>query len=271
MCLTDTDRWDEMSMVWEYYENFGLTEKLINKAAQYISSRVLVVGSGLGKIVKACQQLGCKAIGIDFSSRMVERSKKLRHINAIQGSADQLPWPDQHFATVIISTGVLEPSKFPQCCNIVLEAKRVAQKHGTLLITVHMASKHLVEKGNELGYFQNNIQYNKRLLELWQSYRNENKLISYLMKYTSLSRFQAEIVIEANINSIYKMGRFFDNIGGHLRKNSINPVRFLNTYYATEVVFFDWKTLYAMLNQTELTLINNIYDKQRSCRLIISR
>ncbi|MBI3034590.1 class I SAM-dependent methyltransferase [Candidatus Woesearchaeota archaeon] len=81
---------------------------------------VLDVGCGTG----LSSVLGCKVVGIDSSHEMVLKARK--RITAVQGNAENLPFPDNSFDTVICVTAM---HNFESIESALMELSRVSRSN----------------------------------------------------------------------------------------------------------------------------------------------
>lgn len=107
----------------------------IRRRVEFFVSRsegkCLDVGAGTGAISKVLLEKGHKVIATDISVNMVEEMKK-KSIEAVVCDAEQLPFPDASFDTVVSSEMLYyldNPDKFLK------EARRVLKPGGTLLLS----------------------------------------------------------------------------------------------------------------------------------------
>jgi SAM-dependent methyltransferase len=102
-----------------------LEEKLIRK---YSSGRFLDIGCGTGPHLSSVD-----SVGIDISLRMLSEAKNKGCRNLVQGRAEQLPFPDNSFDTILCMFTVLN------LCDseiAVEEMKRLLKRGGRILISV---------------------------------------------------------------------------------------------------------------------------------------
>ncbi len=95
------------------------------------NSKCLEVGAGTGVLSKTLLEREYDVTATDISPGMVEEMKK-KGINAVVCDAEQLPFPDASFDTVLASEMIYyldHPEKFLQ------EAKRVLKPGGVLLLS----------------------------------------------------------------------------------------------------------------------------------------
>jgi SAM-dependent methyltransferase len=116
----------------------GLTAQTIKpllKAVGVIAgARVLDVASGPGSVAAAAAVLGAKAVGVDFSARMVEIARAEHpELRFEQGDAEALPFGDDTFDAVAINFGVLHLARPDTALS---EARRVLAPGGRCAFTV---------------------------------------------------------------------------------------------------------------------------------------
>ena len=96
--------------------------------------RLLDVACGPGYVAAAAASRGATAIGIDFSSEMVEEARgRYRGIEFQEGDAEQLSFPDFSFDAVVSNFGMLHLAR-PE--KALAEANRVLRPGGRVAFTV---------------------------------------------------------------------------------------------------------------------------------------
>lgn len=136
--LTDDDRiTSEQDLYLEVFKSAELGEEDV----------VLEVGSGLGFgcVLAAREKQVGKMVGLDLSADQLARAKKIHgdelekfpQIGFLQGSAQDMPIPDQTFTKVI---SVEAAQHFPKVSEFLSESLRVLQPEGTLVITTFFAT-----------------------------------------------------------------------------------------------------------------------------------
>lgn len=96
---------------------------------------VLDVGCGTGIHLERYQKAGCRVYGIDLSSAMLQVARKRLgpDANLHLGDASNMPYPDNKFGLIIMSTVLHEMS--PSVRSVVIdESKRVLDKNGRILL-----------------------------------------------------------------------------------------------------------------------------------------
>ena len=96
--------------------------------------RVLDVATGPGYVAAAAAQRGATAIGIDFAEAAVALARRQYPGIAFQtGSAEELPFPDSQFDTVLMNFGLLHVAR-PE--RALAEAYRVLRSGGCVAFSV---------------------------------------------------------------------------------------------------------------------------------------
>jgi len=109
-------------------------ERLLDAAGVKAGSHVLDVACGPGRVTAAAAARGAKAVGVDFSDRMVEHAKSLfPALDVRLADAESLPLPDESFDVVVVNFGVLH---FSRPDYALVEAHRVLKPGGELAFTL---------------------------------------------------------------------------------------------------------------------------------------
>jgi ubiquinone/menaquinone biosynthesis C-methylase UbiE len=122
-----------------YDDSFGLLTSgaagpLLNAARVEAGTRVLDVATGPGYVAAAAVQRGAVAVGVDFSSGMVERAKhRYPGVDYIEGNAEELEFDDGSFDAVVMNFGLLHLGR-PDAA--LAEAYRVLRTGGHFAFTV---------------------------------------------------------------------------------------------------------------------------------------
>jgi SAM-dependent methyltransferase len=96
--------------------------------------RVLDAGCGAGRMSRYLAERGCLVQGIDLSSRMVAMAR-CNHPDLVfaVGSLTELPYPDKHFAGVMLWYSIIHTPPSGQA-HIFAEVTRVLRSGGYLLV-----------------------------------------------------------------------------------------------------------------------------------------
>lgn len=104
----EQDYFSNLAYCWEFFEQDGLTDDLINQYARHISEPVLVVGSGQGLVSRRLIDLGFDVSSVDSIPEMAHRAKERRGVDTEVVDFISLERQDI-FRTIIVNTGVITP------------------------------------------------------------------------------------------------------------------------------------------------------------------
>ena len=125
---------------------------LLDSACVNRGSRVLDVACGPGYVAAAAVARGAVAMGMDFSSEMVEEARgRYPGIDFREGDAEQLPLSDSSFDAVVMNFGMLHLGR-PE--TAIREAHRVLRSGGRLAFTVWSTPDKAAGFGIVLGAIQ---------------------------------------------------------------------------------------------------------------------
>ena len=108
--------------------------ELLDAAHVTKGTRLLDIACGPGYAAAAAAARGARALGIDFSSEMVEEARgRYPGIEFQEGDAEQLSFPDSTFDSVVLNFGMLHLGRPEQAIR---EAHRVLGPGGHIAFTV---------------------------------------------------------------------------------------------------------------------------------------
>lgn len=116
--------------------------KLVNELVGAGHGAVLDIGCGAGKFTRALTALFQSVSGIDTKERAVESARKTASEEGVQvdfrvGTAEALPWADQHFEMVVFSNSL---HHMPVPAVALAEACRVLASGGLLYVMEPVAA-----------------------------------------------------------------------------------------------------------------------------------
>ena len=110
----------------------ALAEKVVKTAGPLDGARVLDVACGTGSLSRRLTEAGASVTGIDLAPPMVAVARELSSgIAFVEGSADELPFPDDSFDVVTCQQGL---QFFPDRPAAVAEMRRVLRDGGRVVI-----------------------------------------------------------------------------------------------------------------------------------------
>lgn len=128
------------------------TQPLLDAACAARGTRLLEVACGPGYVAAAAAARGARAIGIDFSSVMVEEARRrYPSIEFQEGDAEQLAFPDASFDAVVLNFGMLHFGRPERALD---EAHRVLKIGGRVAFTVWETPDKTAGFGIVLGAIQ---------------------------------------------------------------------------------------------------------------------
>jgi ubiquinone/menaquinone biosynthesis C-methylase UbiE len=122
---------------------------------------ILDVACGEGVLSLKVAEKGCEVSGIDVSENAIENAKHLAEREEIScvfkvGSAEDLPYPDEHFDKIICSSSL---EHFKDDVKALKEMYRVLKPHGKVVLTAdsftYLISDELKERHRKIAYVVN--------------------------------------------------------------------------------------------------------------------
>ncbi len=109
-------------------------QPLLDAAEVGRDTRVLDVATGPGYVAAAAAARGAQVVGVDFSTRMVERARqRYPQVEFREGDAEALPFEEGSFDAVVMNFGLLHLGQPEQALR---EAHRVLRSGGRFAFTV---------------------------------------------------------------------------------------------------------------------------------------
>lgn len=159
--------WKAWAPYWEQVEDRHLSVFVSEQFVEGVESPTLVVGAGQGLIVEHLRQRGLDVLGIDQCLEMSQEARRRRGLDIVGADVARLPFRDEHFATVIVSTGVVDYSVDAEDITAILEESfRVMKRGGTLFVAFYQMPRAIEETLRRIGVIQNQEYRMSRLFEL---------------------------------------------------------------------------------------------------------
>lgn len=146
--------WKAWAPYWRENENRYLDATTVRRLEPNIVSPVLIVGAGQGLLVAQLRKDGFQVDGLDSEPAMVAYAKKRRGIDLIHADGRNTPFSDESYATVVISTGVIDFIDDKEAIRSILkEAIRVVHRSGKVLIAFHKMREDVALALADVGCF----------------------------------------------------------------------------------------------------------------------
>ncbi len=186
--------WRTWAPVWEHMEERHMGTETIKHIYNQIFNPVLIIGAGQGVLVKYLADNGFIVDSIDLDEEMIKYAKKRHGINIIKADARNLPFDNNSYKTVIISSGVVDYIGDENIIEkIINEAYRVTGVNGNLFVSFYMETESLEKIYKNLGVItKENKIYQKRLFLIDEKVNNSFFKLSPLpmiMKWTGKNFF----------------------------------------------------------------------------------
>jgi SAM-dependent methyltransferase len=147
--------WQEVAS--RYHSGFAMVTTqslpaLLDAARVKAGMRILDVACGPGYAAAAAAARGAQAMGVDFSSQMVEEARRRSPgVEFREGDAERLSLPDSSFDAVLVNFGMLHLGKPEQALS---EAHRVLRPGGRVAFTVWDTPDKAIGFGIVIGAIQ---------------------------------------------------------------------------------------------------------------------
>ena len=181
---------------WDKIENRHLSTYIVEKIERYIESPALIIGAGQGLIVEYLLQKGFIADGLDILDEMIHYAKERHNIDLIKGDANNLPFADNSYKSVIIATGVVDYNPDIKSIERILsEALRVTAIGGNMFVTHYRIPPNIERVYRDVGIIDNNNIYRMRRTVDIDRVPKSNPIpgAKLLQKWRGISFFQAMV------------------------------------------------------------------------------
>lgn len=160
--------WSTWAPVWDHIEDRHFGTKTTEFLMDHIKSDVLIIGAGQGLIVRYLMTKGIKATGLDINPNMVKIAKEKYNLDIVEGDAGKLPFRDESYNTVIVSSGVVDyGADEAVIATFINEAKRVCHRGGTILVAFYKISARIEKIYKKIGIIDEDSNYRmKRIFEI---------------------------------------------------------------------------------------------------------
>jgi ABC-2 type transport system ATP-binding protein len=264
--------WNTWAPIWEHMEERHMGSETISKIYSQITSPVLVIGAGQGVLMKYLIKKGFIVDGIDLNDNMISHAKKRNNIKIIKADAKKLPFKNNSYKTVIISSGVVDYIEDEALISkIINEAYRVTSPNGNMFVAFYLENEALEKIYKNLGVIANNKLYHKRIFAIDQMVNSsftKLKPIPHIVKWSK--RNIISIFIYWTFIGITRPKVLFDErntmfgILDQAKKHKLDPDELINSI-PDEVPYKDFNTIKTLLNR--LSIRYNSLVRYRECAL----
>lgn len=187
--------WNAWAPYWEHLEDRHMSTRIADKLAQGIRSPVLVLGAGQGLIVERLREKGLSVDGIDLDDRMIALAKTRRSLEIQRCDAAALPFEDESYRTVIVSTGVIDYlTDDEKIAKTVAQARRVACSRGNVIFAFYQADPALKKIYQRIGILSSDGRWYHmgRMFEIFKTLKvHPLRCVPLVAQWTGSSIFSA--------------------------------------------------------------------------------
>ena len=264
--------WERLTTIWDLLEARGLNPDDLRVLRDSPAGPALVLGAGFGIVAEALRQSGCAPVyGLDQAATMARSAHDRRGIETVVGVGAALPFRDGCLATVLIPTGVLEALGHGERLAIVGEAKRVANRGATLLLSLFRPSGSGAAMGRELGYIVGQTQRNDRMMELWVHCGDRAGQIRHVARWLRCDADEAAARLDRWYAGLQFLYGFFNKIAARLEQAGEEPQDFLRRWWAMPVAGVAEAEIRELLSAASLVPRTDSFDPRRSLWLLACR
>ncbi len=224
--------WDLLAPVWEHFQNAGLDIPNLELFVSRLEGPSLLVGAGQGLVVPPLLQHAPPVLAIDISVAMARRAWLERRVRVVVADGAQLPIPEGSHRSAVINTGVLNAQQPELCLRLLRDLHRVLTPGGQALVNGFVAVGSWAKMGHELGFIEDQIQHNDRLLELWKSSRDPQGLVTKVAEWTGADFPTVLGRLQQHLQEVGGLAKFYDAVAADLEELGHEPVSYLDRAYA---------------------------------------
>lgn len=255
---------------WDLIENHGLNNEVFKIIQPFLTSEVLVIGSGQGLFSKVLNDNGFLTENIDKNFKMAEWAKSRRNISTTFRDIIDFESP-KTYNTVVISTGIInQQSLATELGKTIIEKAISFLKPGGNLILTYFRQTKWTEIANQLGLYGRNS--NNFLF--WQAGGNLNKA-SELFQENGTDPSSIENIFKNHHSILEKHQQQILAVGHrHLEINGTPPDQFLKQnsgYYPFSLSPEEEKLLFNKLSTLASENLFNGLINNEDTRVIVMK
>jgi SAM-dependent methyltransferase len=160
--------WSTWAPLWNMIEDRHFSTRVAESLLDQMKSDVLIIGAGQGVIVRYLMKKGINAVGLDINPNMVKIAKEKYNLDIVEGDAGNLPFKENSYNTIIISSGVVDYGADESAITIFInEARRVCRTGGKIFIAFYRIIGRIEKIYKKIGVIDsNNIYHLNRIFEI---------------------------------------------------------------------------------------------------------
>ena len=252
--MTSASIWDVSASVWTDWEHLGTDGSMILPFLSALQSPILVVGAGQGMLMEGLLQDGYAVVGIDSAQEMIAEARQRRKLEIQYGSAEELPFADENFSTIIVQTGVLTERPFAFMQTVIQEAVRVLAKGGHLIAGLALFSARARAIFQELGLVQGQVMQSARFFDLWIAGPDENKWADLISNWNHCTEAEAVNIVKNHLTILYATYANWEQFAQPLRDQGHEPADVLRTLVNPQTPLFTFDDYISLFTQNGLTI-----------------
>jgi ubiquinone/menaquinone biosynthesis C-methylase UbiE len=258
---TSKSAWDRSTSVWADWEHLGTDGSMILPFLPALQSPILVVGAGQGMLMEGLLQAGHEVVGIDSSPEMITAAQQRRQIEIQYGSAEELPFDDESFPTIIIQTGVLTERPYAFMQTVMKEGVRVLASEGHLLAGFFFFPATVIGLLQKLGLVNEQMVQSPRYFDLWSAGPDEEKWVQLISTWNHYPTAEAAAQVENFREVLYATYTNWEQFAQPLRDQGQDPAKVLQAFVGTPTPLFTFDSYIDLFTQNGLTVSESYWEQ----------
>ena len=252
--------WSAWSRFWFHIEDRFLDIDVIRKLARTIEEPILIVGGGQGMLIEELRRGGLHADGVELNPNMITYARRRRGIELVAANANDMPFNEGSYRTTIVATGVVDFMDDENAVrSIILEASRVTQSTGSVMVAFHQYHPRVEEllRFADLIASDGNQRF-RRILELSMlSCLDPKEFFAALRSDSNLGFFRTALALlkvavafpRKEIRFTRRLRRFWKQVG-----RDVGLPRFLITCVPESVPYRTPTDIQSLFNRLDMTV-----------------
>lgn len=246
--------WDYLAQYWDIFEHSGTNPVDCQQFHEEIDAPVAVIGAGQGIVLDWLRRSGFRAIGVDYSQEMVREAQRRYGVYVCASSAESLPFDEQVFSTVIISSGVLWVNRPSHTRRILAECRRILRPAGRAIVCFACFERQLLYSSREIGIVEDHTQHGERLFQLWSHRSDFHSREILIAKWTNCSVVAARALHARHENLLNQLVDSLSHVNDRLLQRGSSLAELHRAVDIFTLETFSVEQAVASLNAAELSL-----------------